>query len=289
MYLRGKYDIYSEISPVIWTMKIFGICNYSLKGNLGFREIKRSKMAYVYCLMSLALHIFTLVLYVKGSMSEEVALGPVEYTFFAYMFAACCVFCVIIRAYSVLRNLNIDTVYNEMADFDYKMSYNPYNYKICYFFSIVLLTPFYITYILMHYSLYLIEDLKYALLFISLFNFWPHLTLNILYLSIILTMQWRFRALNSKVQKLIEFHKNGTLKYSISMINYVHNFELNSISISSLRNLYESLTQICKFVNSSFSLAILISLVSSFIALTFNLYLFISRCLRNKSFLDTFD
>ncbi|KAJ9583553.1 hypothetical protein L9F63_022116, partial [Diploptera punctata] len=286
MNLVGKFDIYSEISPVIWTMKIFGICNYSLKGNLSFREIKQCSVTYAYCLILLILHICIIFFYVKDSMSEEVALGPVEYKMFAHLFVTCSALSVIVRASSVFRRFNIDAVYNALADFDCKMSYDHKNYKICYVFSIVLITQHYINFVYVLHRVILSEVLNSVLLSVALFNHWPFITVDILYLSILLAMQWRYRVLNLKIQKSLQ---SDSLKYSVSMLNSTHGNELKSVSIPILRDLYYSLTHICKLMNSSFSIPILLSITCKFIILTFNLHILLSRSLRNESVLDAIE
>ncbi|KAJ9583552.1 hypothetical protein L9F63_022115, partial [Diploptera punctata] len=260
MFFRGKFDIYTEISPAVWTMKIFGICNYGFKRNLKRREIKLSKVAHAYCLILLILHTFTLFLYVKDSMSEEITSSPYEHKMFIFLLVASSAFSIIIRASTVLKNLNIDIIYNMLANFDYKMSYNSKNYKnvLCF---------------------------QYCLISSTLPDYYCHaLFIDVMYPTIILSLWWRFRTFNSKLQNFIESFQNNTLKCSTPMAT-INDFQLKSISILNLRNLYDFLTQICKLVDSSFSIPVLISTAFKFIALTFKLYIFVTQYLRNKSFL----
>ncbi|KAJ9583550.1 hypothetical protein L9F63_022113, partial [Diploptera punctata] len=209
--------------------------------------------------------------------------------------AVLCIFAIIIRFLVLIRNLNLPLIYKRLAEFDTKIllmyylrtiSYNCKNYKICYLFCIVLLTPYYMITIISQFSVAMSKEFN-SITILTIFNFWPFVTVDVLYPTIILGLWWRFRALNSKIETFIEYFENNTLKHV--MLTDINNFEFNSISILNLRILYDSLTEICKLANSSFSIPVLICIALKFISLTFKLYIFVSRSLSNKYFLGTFD
>ncbi|KAJ9583555.1 hypothetical protein L9F63_022118, partial [Diploptera punctata] len=284
MNLFGDYDTYSEIIPVIWAMKIFGISTICLKGDVGHREIKTFQLSYVYCLASISLHILVLFLFIHVSITADILLPSFQFKISVYGGTVLCVFVIIIRCLVLIRKLDISIIYKKITEFDTKILVQlTHHYRICFFISIFLMSICSVSFMIIEYVSYR-HMFKYAnllLTFVKILNFWPLITVDVLYLIVILTLWKRFKIFHLKIRNCMMPVQNNTINLTI-----LRNFDLKPVTIIQLRKLYESLFLICEQANSSFSVSILISVTCKFLLIICNLYNFISLTLRSKTVVD---
>ncbi|KAJ9583554.1 hypothetical protein L9F63_022117, partial [Diploptera punctata] len=263
MNLFEDYDTYSEIIPVIWTMKFIGICTICLKGDVGHREIKISKLSYVYCLASISIHILVLFLFIKVSMTTKILLLSFQYKIAVYGGVVLCAFAIVIRCSVLFKNLNLHLIYKKLTEFDTNILVKfTHHYRMCFIINIFLISQFSVLILIAEYIEYMqaLKDINTLYIIVNMLNCWPLMTLDVLYLIIMLTLWKRFKIFHLQIHNCMVPVENDIINLTI-----LHKFDLQSVTIIKLRHLYEALFQICEQVNSSFSVSILVSVTCKFL------------------------